>query len=120
MVKMPGVTRAAFFLGYINIISLFVALANERDWVSERECLLIILFFLFIAMIANAGEKWARIIWTTCIGIGILLSSFFIHNAESMVLVRVICGIVLPIVQVILLWHPATTAWFKRSWFERY
>ncbi|MBQ4199095.1 MAG: hypothetical protein II649_04350 [Kiritimatiellae bacterium] len=107
MVKMPGVTLAAFILGYIDVISRFVAWANGSGG------LLIKLIFLFVVIMANAGQKWARIVWTVWIGVGILVSLFFIDNAESMILMLVFCGLVLPIVQMILLWHPATTAWFE-------
>ena len=107
MNKMPGVTLAAFILGYIDVLSRFVAWANGNGG------LVVKLIFLFIVIMANIGQKWARIAWSVWTGFGILVSVVFIHNASEMVLLLVLCGIVLPVVQMVLLWHPATTNWFE-------
>ena len=107
MQKTSGVTLAAFILGYIDVLSRFVA------WASGNGGLLIKLIFLFIVIMANTGQKWARIVWTVWTGVGILVSLVFIQNTENMVAMLVFCGIVLPVVQMILLWHPSTTTWFE-------
>ena len=106
MKKMPGVTLAAFILGYIDVLSRFAALASGNGG------LLLKLVFLFVVIAANNRQKWARIVWTIWSGFGILASLMFIHSAEEFAALLVFCGIVLPIVQVILLWHPLTNKWF--------
>lgn len=106
--KMPGTALAAFILGYIDVISRFVS------WASGNGGLLIKLIFLFIVIMANTGQKWARVVWTVWIGVGILVSLVFIHQVQEMIVMLVICGLILPVVQMILLWHPSTTAWFEK------
>ena len=106
--KMPGVTLAAFILGYVDVISRFISLASGSGG------LLIKLIFLLIVIMANTGKNWARIVWTVWTGVGILVSLVFIHYVGDLPLMLIFCGLVLPVVQIILLWHPATTAWFEK------
>ena len=109
MNKMPGVTLAAFILGYVDVLSRLAAWANGNGG------LILKLIFLFIVIMANTGQKWARVVWSVWTGFGILVSLVFIHNASDMVLLMVLCGIVLPVVQMVLLWHPSTTNWFEHA-----
>ena len=109
MNKMPGVTLAAFIFGYIDVLSRFAA------WASGNGGLVFKLIFLFVVIMANTGRKWARIAWTVWMGFGILASLVFAFKASEMALFFVLCGIVLPVVQMVLLWHPATTNWFEQA-----
>ena len=111
MNKMPGVTLAAFILGYIDVLSRFMTWANSGGSLS----LIIKLIFLLIVVMANVRQKWARIAWSVWTGFGMLVSLIWVGNMGDMAWLLILCGIVLPIIQMVLLWHPLTTYWFEHS-----
>lgn len=109
MFTMPAVTLVAFILGYLDVASRFVSLASGGGWIGLK------IAYLGIVIAANSRLKWARVVWSLWMIVGMLVSVWLAGKVGEGVLLIVFCGIILPTVLMILLWHPTTTEWYERE-----
>jgi hypothetical protein len=110
MNRMPGITLAVFVMGYIDVVSRFVAWANAGGGLVLKLC------YLGVVIAANCRQKWARVVWSLWLVLGIGVSLVGVRNNSdvTMLTLLVLCGVILPISLLIFLWHPSTTDWFQR------
>lgn len=106
--RMPGVTLAAFMLGYIDILSRFARWAYGVD----KTTLLVSLATLIIVIAANARRNWARLVWTVLIGFGIVCAFGLWAMNEYPYPALAFGSMVLSIALLVCLWHPKTNEWF--------
>ncbi len=112
MFTMPAMTLAAFILGYIDIVSRFASLTRGGGWIVLK------IAYLGIVIAANNRQKWARVVWSLWMAVGILASINIISRAVNNIpyfLFLSFCGVILPTLLLVFLWHPTTTDWFDRE-----
>lgn len=110
MNKMPGITLVVFVMGYIDVVSRFVAWANVGGG------LILKLSYLGVVIAANCRQRWARVIWSLWLvfGVGVSLVCMRSTSDVNILMLLVLCSVILPISLLIFLWHPSTTDWFQQ------
>ena len=109
--KMPGVTLAAFILGYIDVMTRLVALAYNASSLA----LMVSLITLSLVVVANRRKNWARIVWTTWVGFGMACAFGLWAIGELRWPMLAFGSIAMSTALLICLWHPKTCEWFGKS-----
>jgi hypothetical protein len=76
-------------------------------------------FFGFVIYKISDGRAWARIIWSLMFIIGIFIQLSSIGSDSATDLIRHVIEDLFDVFILYLLWHPATTRWFKDMKVER-
>ncbi len=109
--KMPGVTLAAFILGYIDVMIRFASLAYNASSLA----LMVSLITLSLVVVANRRKNWARIVWTTWVGFGMVCAFGLWAIGELRWPMLAFGSIAMSTALLICLWHPKTCEWFGKS-----
>ena len=109
--KMPGVTLAAFILGYIDVMIRLASLAYNASILA----LMVSLITLSLVVVANRRKNWARIVWTTWVGFGMVCAFGLWAIGELRWPMLAFGSIAMSTALLICLWHPKTCEWFGKS-----
>lgn len=109
--KMPSVTLAAFILGYIDVMIRFASLAYNASSLA----LMVSLITLSLVVVANRRKNWARIVWTTWVGFGMVCAFSLWAIGELRWPMLAFGSIAMSTALLICLWHPKTCEWFSKS-----
>ena len=106
MQRMPGVTVAAFIMGYIDVLKRF------STWVygGGRTIPIFLLITIVLVIAANNKQQWARVAWSAWIGFGVFCGVACLFVGEWPLLA--LASIAISIALLVCLWHPKTTDWF--------
>ena len=107
MQRMPGVTVAAFIMGYIDVLNRF------STWVygGGRTIPIFLLITIVLVIAANNKQQWARVAWSAWIGFGVFCGVACLFVGEWPLLA--LASIAISIALLVCLWHPKTTDWFE-------
>jgi hypothetical protein len=72
-----------------------------------------VLLWVWMAVANGAGKSWARIVATVLGGIGILSGVYSLSTGTGITIVLQVLSLVLAIVILVLLWRPASSAFYQ-------
>ena len=107
MQRMPGVTVAAFIMGYIDVLNRFFT------WVYGGGRTIPIFFLITIVLViaANNKQQWARVAWSAWIGFGVFCGVACLLVGQWPLVA--LASIAISIALLVCLWHPKTNDWFR-------